>query len=88
MFLKLRQIFYFIILTSFFLLIIFYYFSSENKIKINKNRTNNYESIEKNLNMVPYLENNTDNIIEYPVSDIKKNKIKKRYFWDLLKKND
>ena len=36
--------------------------------------------------MVPYLENNTDNIIEYPVSDIKKNKIKKRYFWDLLKK--
>ena len=37
----------------------------------------------KNLNL-PILENDTNNIIEYKFDGSKKNKIKKRYFWNLL----
>ena len=37
----------------------------------------------KNLNL-PILENDTNNIIEYNFEGSKNNKIKKRYFWNLL----
>ena len=75
----------YILTIIFFLLFIFIiYFSSDNRNKIIKNRSNfNYNMQKKNLNL-PILENDTNNIIEYNFEGSKKNKIKKRYFWNLL----
>ena len=75
----------YILTIIFFLLFIFIiYFSSDNRKKIIKNRSNfNYNIQKKNLNL-PILENDTNNIIEYNFEGSKNNKIKKRYFWNLL----
>ena len=75
----------YILTIIFFLLFIFIiYFSSDNRNKIIKNRSNfNYNMQKKNLNL-PILENDTNNIIEYNFEESKNNKIKKRYFWNLL----
>ena len=75
----------YILTIIFFLLFIFIiYFSSDNRNKIIKNRSNfNYNMQKKNLNL-PILENDTNNIIEYNLEGSKNNKIKKRYFWNLL----
>ena len=75
----------YILTIIFFLLFIFIiYFSSDNRSKIIKNRLNfNYNIQKKNLNL-PILENDTNNIIEYNFEGSKNNKIKKRYFWNLL----
>ena len=42
--------------------------------------------IENGYSNLPLLNNDTDNVIDYNTSDISNNKIKKRYFWNLLKK--
>ena len=75
----------YILTIIFYLLFIFIiYFSSDNRSKIIKNRSNfNYNMQKKNLNL-PILENDTNNIIEYNFEGSKNNKIKKRYFWNLL----
>ena len=75
----------YILTIIFFLLFIFIiYFSSDNRNKIIKNRSNfNYNMQKKNLNL-PILENDTNNIIDYNFEGSKNNKIKKRYFWNLL----
>ena len=75
----------YILTIIFFLLFIFIiYFSSDNRSKIIKNRSNfSYNMQKKNLNL-PILENDTNNIIEYNFEGSKNNKIKKRYFWNLL----
>ena len=75
----------YILTIIFYLLFIFIiYFSSDNRNKIIKNRSNiNYNMQKKNLNL-PILENDTNNIIEYNFEGSKNNKIKKRYFWNLL----
>ena len=75
----------YILTIIFFLLFIFIiYFSSDNRNKIIKNRSNfNYNMQKKNFNL-PILENDTNNIIEYNFEGSKNNKIKKRYFWNLL----
>jgi len=83
---KVKSIIYFLIFVLFFFFIIFYYFSEENKEKIYKNRSNISENIEKKNIKIPLLKNDTDDIIEYNVSDLENKKIKKRYFWELLKK--
>ena len=81
---KFIGIFYFIILIVFLLFSGFYYFSNENKNKILKNRVNLSNNISESIKNIPLLENDTDNIILYPSSDSKEEKIKKRYFWELL----
>ena len=75
----------YILTIIFFLLFIFIiYFSSDNRNKIIKNRSIfNYNIQKKDLNL-PILENDTNNIIEYNFEGSKNNKIKKRYFWNLL----
>ena len=75
----------YILTIVFFLLFIFIiYFSSDNRNKIIKNRSIfNYNIQKKDLNL-PILENDTNNIIEYNFEGSKNNKIKKRYFWNLL----
>ena len=84
---RVKSIIYFLVFVLFFFFIIFYYFSEENKEKIYKNRSDISANIEKQSTEIPLLKNDTEAIIEYNVSDLEKKKIKKRYFWELLKKD-
>ncbi len=81
---KIFSIFQFLIILIFIILINYYYFSDSNVQKINKNRINLSFNLSKNLNELPLLNNDTNNIIEYPNDDTSIQKIKKRFFWDLL----
>ncbi len=82
---RIRVIFYFITLVAFLTFTVIYYFSDENKKRVNKNRHNLPTKIVKSVKDIPILKNDTENIIEYPNTGSEKEKIKKRYFWDLLK---
>ena len=79
-------IFLFIFLFIFF--IISTYVSESHKKKINFNRKNIYSKIEDNLSSLPFLKNDTQDVIEFNSGyNNERNKIK-RNFWDLFKKND
>ena len=82
---KIKSIFFFVIFIGFLIFIIVYYFSDTNKNKINKNRLNLSNKITESINEIPSLKNDTENIINYPDLNSEKEKVKKRYFWDLLK---
>ena len=82
------KITYFLILLSFLLFIFTIYFSKENINKIKSNRLEYHKNIEKKISNLPFLENDTNNIIEYNYEKSEQRKIKKRYFWELLKKNE
>jgi len=64
------------------------YTSDENKKKIIENRSNIHSEINDRITSLPFLKNNTQNVIEFNSGyDIDNNKIK-RNFWNLFKKND
>ena len=69
---------FFIFLTSF-------YISEENIKKINKSRLNYSDKLTYNMQGIPLLKNDTNNIIEYK-TDIEADKKKKKYnlFWKLI----
>ena len=79
-------IFIFIFLFIFF--VITAYNSKINKEKINSNRTNIYSKIEDNLLKLPFLKNNTNNVVEFNSGFNEDNNKIKRNFWNLFKKND
>ena len=85
---KIKSLIFLSGLTLFFFFVVFYYFSEENQKKIVNNRIDFSGNIEKKINEIPMLENDSKNIIKYHSSDVKEKKIKKRYFWELLKNND
>ena len=72
----------------FFFFVIFYYFSENNRQKIIKNRLGISNNIDRSISELPLLDNDTENIIEYLTFDVNKKKIKKRYFWELLKNSN
>ena len=76
----------FIFLSIFF--IISTYISEKNKKKIKLNRKNVYSKIKDDLSNLPFLKNDTDNVIEYNSGYDNDNDKVKRNFWDLFKKND
>ena len=76
----------FIFLSIFF--IISTYISDNNKKKIKINRKNVYSKIKDDLSNLPFLKNDTDNVIEYNSGYDNDNDKVKRNFWDLFKKND
>jgi len=84
---------FFSILIFFFLFFFIYfiistYVSENNKKKINFNRKNIYSKIEDNLSNLPFLKNDTQDVIEFNTGyDNDRNKIK-RNFWNLFKKDD
>ena len=82
---KVIKIFFLISITLFTFLILKFYFSEENKIKTVKLRTNYIYKLSNNIEQLPTLLNDTNNIIEYNKNydefKIKKNK---RKFRDLL----
>ena len=85
MFNKIKNIIYFSILVIFFISISLYYFSDSNKNRIIKNRKNLSSNMDIILKNLPILKNDTNNIMSYETTETENKKIKKRYFWDLLK---
>ena len=88
MYKKILIIIYFAIIIFFLTFIFVIYFSKDNIDKIKNNRLNYHNSIEKKFLNLPFLKNDTNNIIQYNYENLEEKKIKKRYFWILLKSNE
>ncbi len=88
MYKKILIIIYFAIIIFFLTFIFVIYFSKDNIDKIKNNRLNYHNSIEKKISNLPFLKNDTNNIIQYSYENLEEKKIKKRYFWNLLKSNE
>ena len=88
MFKEIYKVIYFIIILLFVYLLFTIYFSEENIKKIKKNRVNIENSFKDYLSNLPILENDTNDVIIYNSSEFLEKKIKKRKFWELLKKNE
>tara|TARA_Y100001970_G_C14031680_1_gene748965 strand:- start:344 stop:610 length:267 start_codon:yes stop_codon:yes gene_type:complete len=88
MYKKILLIIYFSIITFFIIFVFAIYFSKDNINKIKNNRLNYLNNIEKKISDLPFLKNDTNNIIDYSYENLEEKKIKKRYFWNLLKNNE
>ena len=88
MFKEIYKVIYFIIFLLFVYLLFAIYFSEANIKKIKKNRVNIENSFKDYLSNLPILENDTEDVIIYNSSEFLEKKIKKRKFWELLKKNE
>jgi hypothetical protein len=88
MFREIYKVIYFIIILLFVYLLFAIYFSEENIKKIKKNRVHIENSFKDYLSNLPILENDTNDVITYNSSEFLEKKIKKRKFWELLKKNE
>ena len=81
-----------VIIFIFIFLFIFFisstYVSNSNKERININRTDAQLKIEKNISSLPFLKNDTSDVIEFNSGYEDDNNRIKRKFWDLFKKND
>ena len=64
------------------------YFSDNQKIKIKKKREAIINNLKNNKNELPFLVNDTDDIVNFNTSFENENDIIKRSFWKLFKKND
>ena len=84
---RIKKIFY---LLSFFIFIFLttnFYFSDQNIVMTNKSRSIYQADLKNNMQSLPLLENDTNNIIEYRNDiEIYKEKKKNYTFWDLLGK--
>ncbi len=75
----------FILTVLFFYFVILHYLSEANIKKINLNRSNVEKNLaNKSLNL-PFLDNDTNNVIEFNSGFNLENK-NKRKFWDLIKR--
>tara|TARA_Y100000590_G_C15662612_1_gene993266 strand:- start:67 stop:330 length:264 start_codon:yes stop_codon:yes gene_type:complete len=84
---KIKNIFYVLSFIALIFLITFFYFSEQNIQKTNKYRSYYLVKIKENIENLPLLENDTNNIIEYKDDLEVYKKSKKKYtFWDLIKK--
>jgi hypothetical protein len=88
MFKEIYKVVYFIIILLFVYLLFAIYFSEENIKKIKKNRVHIENSFKDYLSNLPTLKNDTKDVITYNSSEFLEKKIKKRKFWELLKKNE
>ena len=82
---ELKYLFFLIIIFFFIFFTARYYFSDENI----KKSYRSLSSIDEKINVIEkdliFLKNDTENIIDYNFTNLEKNNIKKRYFWELLK---
>ena len=85
MYKKIVNSFHFIFIILLLTYVIIVYFSEEFSLKINQNRCNYYKNIETRVLEIPLLKNDTDNVINFNLQNNVEKKIKKRYFWNLLK---
>ena len=84
---KIKNIFYVLSFIALIFLITFFYFSEQNIQKTNKYRSYYLVKIKENIENLPLLENDTNNIIEYKDDlEVYKKSKKKNTFWNLIKK--
>ena len=83
---KIILFFQLVLILIFFYTVINKYMSEENKKKIVLNRLNLMKNIETKIDNLPILRSDTENIIEYNNDYNFENSIKKRSFWNLIKK--
>ena len=86
MFNKIKIIFYLLSFFTFIFLVLNFYFSDLNIKKTNKNRSISLNRLVSDIQKLPLLKNDTEDIIEYKddIENFKKKK-KKYKFWDLVK---
>ena len=86
MFNKIKIIFYLLSFFTFIFLVLNFYFSDLNIKKTNKNRSTSLNRLVSDIQKLPLLKNDTEDIIEYKddIENYKKKK-KKYKFWDLVK---
>ncbi len=88
MFKKITNTIFLIASFSFVFLISKHYFSEQNVIYINKSRTSYLSAFENEIDNLPTLKNDTENIIVY-INDLEKfKKNRKKRFWEKLISND
>lgn len=85
MYKKIVNSFHFIFIILLLSYVIIVYFSEDVSLKINQNRSNYSKNIETRVLEIPLLKNDTDNVINFNLQNDVEKKIKKRYFWNLLK---
>ena len=85
MYKKIVNSFHFIFIILLLSYVIIVYFSEDVSLKINQNRSNYFKNIETRVLEIPLLKNDTDNVINFNLQNNIEKKIKKRYFWNLLK---
>ena len=85
MYKKIVNLFYFIFIALLFSYVIIIYFSEELSLEIKQNRANYSNNIQTKILPIPLLKNDTDNVINFNLQSNVEKKIKKRYFWKLLK---
>ena len=89
MYKKIKFVFFIVSFLIFTILTVRYYFSDQNVKKTNKSRSLYSLKLTDKLMNVPFLKNDTDNVIEYKDDVENYIKNKKNYtFWDLLKTID
>ncbi len=87
MFKKVINLFLLLLFFIFTILTITFYFSDENIRKTNKFRSLYSVNLNKMINNLPLLKNDTSDIIQYKNDvEIYKKKKKNYIFWDLLEK--
>ena len=87
MFKKVVNLFFLLLFFIFTILTITFYFSDENIRKTNKFRSLYSINLNKMINNLPLLKNDTSDIIQYKNDvEIYKKKRKNYIFWDLLEK--
>ena len=87
MFKKVVNLFFLLLFFIFTILTITFYFSDENVRKTNKFRSLYSINLNKMINNLPLLKNDTSDIIQYKNDvEIYKKKKKNYIFWDLLEK--
>ena len=84
---KIINIFYLASFLIFIILTVRFYFSDQNIRETNKSRAFYSVKIDSKTQNLPLLKNDTNNIIDYSYENLEEKKIKKRYFWELLKKD-
>ena len=84
---KILNIFFLIFIFTFIFLIVKYYLSEKNIIFTNKSRSSYSVKINENINNLPVLKNDTDNIIFYNDDLEKFKKKRKKRFWEKLISN-
>ena len=85
MYKKIVNSFHFIFIVLLLSYVIIVYFSEDVSLKINQNRSNYSKNIETRVLEIPLLKNDTDNVINFNLQNNVEKKIRKRYFWNLLK---
>ena len=87
MFKKVANLFFLLLFFIFTILTITFYFSDENVRKTNKFRSLYSINLNKMINNLPLLKNDTSDIIQYKNDvEIYKKKKKNYIFWNLLEK--